>query len=124
MSRDALRVKFSLAELRTSSGKVPCVKLAVTHGDFHAGNLLICGDASLIVIDWTGCHVSDARFDVARTLLVIRAYGSEERRKLYLAEYERLAGEKLQHLDWFAALACSLRLRDVAIALSKGPEKL
>jgi aminoglycoside phosphotransferase (APT) family kinase protein len=113
-----------LAWLEERRDEAPCFKPAVIHGDFHAGNVLIRGDASLIVIDWTGCHVSDARFDVARTLLVVRAYGSEEARKLYLAEYERLAGEKLQHFDWFAALACSLRLRDVAIALSKGPEKL
>ena len=46
------------------------------------------------------------------------------RRMLYLAEYERLAGAHLQQLEWFEALACSLRLRDVVIALSNGPEKL
>jgi len=113
-----------LAWLGERRDDVPCLGPAVTHGDFHAGNLLLRDDGSVIVIDWTGCRVSDARLDLARTLLFIRAYGSEDRRMLYLAEYERLAGAQLQQLEWFEALACSLRLRDVVIALSNGPEKL
>jgi aminoglycoside phosphotransferase (APT) family kinase protein len=113
-----------LAWLEKRRDEVPCFKPVVIHGDFHAGNLLVCGDGSMVVLDWTGCQISDVRLDLARTLLFIRVYGSEERRMLYLTEYERLAGGKLQHLEWFEALGCSLRLRDVVIALSKGPEKL
>lgn len=114
----------TLTWLEKRRGEVPCIKPAVIHGDFHAGNLLIRHDGSVVVLDWTGCQVGDPRLDLARTLLFIRAYGSEERRKHYVAEYERLAGEQMQQLEWFEALACLLRLRDVVIALSKGPAKL
>jgi len=34
-----------LAWLQERRHEVPCVKPAVTHGDFHADNVLICGDA-------------------------------------------------------------------------------
>ena len=103
---------------------VPCFEPSVMHGDFHASNLLVREDGSVAVIDWTGCHVSDPRMDLALTLLAVRAFGSEDRRKYYLREYERLVGAKVQQIEWFETLACLWRLRTVLVSLSKGPDKL
>lgn len=104
--------------------QVPCAQAAVVHGDFHSGNVLVGASGAMVVIDWTGCNVSDPRLDLAKTLVFVRAYGTEERRQLYAREYERLSGKELRRIEWFEALACSLRLRDIVIALSKGPGKL
>jgi len=49
-------------------------KLAVLHWDFHPENIILCPDGSLMVIDWTGLQVSDLRFDVDWTLMLISAY--------------------------------------------------
>ena len=103
---------------------VPCREPSVMHGDFHANNILVRHDGSAVVIDWTGCQVSDPRMDLALTLLAVRIYGSVERRDYCLREYERLAGAKVQQIEWFETLACLWRLRTVTVSLSKGPEKL
>lgn len=45
--------------------------MAVCHGDYHPGNLLLT-EAGSVLIDWTGATRGDATADFARTTLMLR----------------------------------------------------
>lgn len=102
---------------------VPCPQPSLVHSDFHPFNILVRDDGSAVVIDWTGLHVSDSRFDLAWTLLLTSTHGSEEWRNRFLQEYERLAGAKVKQIEYFEVCACARRLFDVSVSLSEGAEK-
>lgn len=110
--------------LRARRDAVPCVRPSVVHRDFHFNNILLRADGSSAVIDWTGLHVSDPRIDLAWTSLLVRTHVSVQRRDYLLQEYERRTGAKIEHLEWFEALACLWRLRDVLLVLSGRTEDL
>jgi aminoglycoside phosphotransferase (APT) family kinase protein len=76
---------------------VQCSELAVLHWDFHPENIIRCPDGSLVVIDWTGLQLSDPRFDLAWTLMLISAYQGSQWRQSFLEAYERHAGELLEN---------------------------
>ncbi|MGQ9629147.1 MAG: phosphotransferase family protein [bacterium] len=62
--------------LRARRDQVPCPRPSPIHWDFHPANVLLRADGSAVVIDWTQIDISDARFDLAWTLvLVISAEG-------------------------------------------------
>jgi aminoglycoside phosphotransferase (APT) family kinase protein len=103
---------------------VPCRHPALVHGDFHPNNILLRDDGSAVVIDWAGIQVSDARFDLAWTLLLVGTRGSVEWRDAILQEYERLVGAKVEQIEWFETFGCLRRLRVMTVALSEGAEKL
>jgi aminoglycoside phosphotransferase (APT) family kinase protein len=103
---------------------VPCQRPSLVHWDFHPFNVLLRDDGSAVVVDWPGLHVSDARFDVAWTLMLTRSYVGVEWRDRILQEYERLAGAKVEQIDYFEVCACGRRLLDLAVSLSEGAEKL
>src|SRR5215813_11401432 len=113
-----------IAWLEEGRDAVRCLRPALVHGDFHSNNILLRDDGSAVVIDWTELQVSDARFDVAWTLLLSRTYVSVEWRHRILQEYERLVGAKVEQIEWFETFACMRRLRMVTVALSEGAEKL
>ena len=77
-----------------------------------------------VVIDWTALEISDSRFDLAWTLLLVSTYEGEEWRDLVLQEYERLAGIRVEQIAYFDVAACARRLSSIVISLSEGPEKL
>jgi len=104
--------------------RVPCARPAPVHWDFHPGNLLLRADGSATVIDWTQIQVSDPRFDLAWTLMLVGAAEGWEWRDRILAEYERLVGAPVQELDWFEVAACGKRLFSVIVSLAAGPEAL
>jgi aminoglycoside phosphotransferase (APT) family kinase protein len=104
--------------------QVPCHRPSLIHWDFHPGNILLCEDKSAVVIDWTQLSISDYRFDLAWTLLLIGAYEGMEWRDIILREYERLAGVRTEQLEYFDVFACAKRLLSIAVSLSEGPEKL
>jgi aminoglycoside phosphotransferase (APT) family kinase protein len=129
-AHDAL-AQFSLlgfrpivAWLEERRDAVPCQQPALVHGDFHPNNILLRDDGSAVVIDWAGLQVSNARFDLAWTLLLTGTHGSVEWRDAILQEYERLVGAKVEQLEWFETFACLRRLRVVTVSLSEGAEKL
>jgi aminoglycoside phosphotransferase (APT) family kinase protein len=76
------------------------------------------------VIDWTGLDISDSRFDLAWTLLLVSTHEDEEWRDLVLQGYERLAGISVEQIAYFDVAVCARRLLSVVISLSEGPEKL
>ncbi|MBI5033967.1 MAG: phosphotransferase family protein [Chloroflexi bacterium] len=110
-----------LAERRDS---IPCYKPSPTHNDFHPNNVLVQKDGSPIVIDWTGFQISDARFDLAWTLVLAEAYRGSAWRERILREYESFSGAQVDALDCFIVFACVRRLFDVTTSLLHGAEKM
>jgi aminoglycoside phosphotransferase (APT) family kinase protein len=113
-----------LAWLESRRDQVPCHHPSPVHLDFHPGNILLRDDGSAVVIDWTQFGVSDSRFDLAWTLLLVGTHESMEWRDAILQEYERLARAHVEQLEFFEVFACAKRLSSVAISLSEGPEKM
>lgn len=103
---------------------VPCSQPSVVHFDFHPKNILLRDDGSAVVIDWPGLNVTDARFDLGWTLLLTYAYLGKGWLERILREYERLAGGKIERVEFFEVFACVRRLFDVTVSLSEGAEKL
>jgi aminoglycoside phosphotransferase (APT) family kinase protein len=104
---------------------VPGGSLAVCHWDFHPENMLQReADGALFVIDWTGLEVTDPRFDLAWTLLLIGCVEGAQIREPMLRGYERAAGHPVEGLEFFDAAASLRRLFSVVVSLAVGPEKL
>lgn len=104
--------------------EVPCAYPSVVHGDFHPFNMLVREDGSAVVIDWSGCHVTDARFDLGWTLTLASAYHGVEWRQRILKEYERVAKANIDRIEYFEVCAYARRLFDISVSLSQGPDKL
>jgi aminoglycoside phosphotransferase (APT) family kinase protein len=103
---------------------VPCPRPSVTHQDYHPENVLVRDDGLAVIIDWTNVAISDARFDLAWTLVLVSSYEGIEWRDRMLQEYERLAGAKVEQFEVFEVAACARRLASVVISLADGPEKM
>ena len=110
--------------LAARRSQLPCRQPAVLHWDFHPNNILIQPDGRAFVIDWPGCQVSDARFDLAWTLLLANSYVGPDLRNAILEEYQRLAGAALEGMEIFEVFASLRRLNDVLVSLSQGAEKM
>ncbi len=102
----------------------PSKRPSVVHWDYHPGNILLREDGSAVVVDWTQVDVSDSRFDLAWTLLLVSTYEGREWHGRILHEYERLAGAKVEQLAFFEVYACLKRLYSVVASLTHGPETL
>jgi aminoglycoside phosphotransferase (APT) family kinase protein len=103
---------------------VPCERPSVIHWDYHPGNILLSDDGAPVVVDWTQVDVSDSRFDLAWTLLLVSTHENETWHRRILLEYERLAGTKVEQLAFFEVFACLKRLYSVVVSLAHGPESL
>jgi aminoglycoside phosphotransferase (APT) family kinase protein len=101
-----------------------CTHPAIVHLDLHPGNVLIRPDGSPEVIDWTQVEVSDPRFDLAWALLLIDTHEGAQWRPVFQAEYERLLGMPVEHLELFDVVACAKRLFSVYLSMVSGPETL
>lgn len=97
---------------------------SIAHWDFHPNNILIKADGSAFVIDWTGFTVTDFRFDLAWTLLLIGTYQGMQWREQILREYERQAAIKVMDLEFFDVAACLRRLVSIVVSIHFGAEKL
>jgi len=110
--------------LEARRDRVPCPRPSPIHWDFHPANVLLRDDGSAVVIDWTQVGVSDSRFDLAWTLLLVGSYEGLSWRERILREYERLAGVSVEQMAYFDVAACLKRLFSVVVSLSDGAEKL
>jgi aminoglycoside phosphotransferase (APT) family kinase protein len=116
---------FPIVEwLEARRDELSCLRPSPVHLDFHPNNILIGSDGSAGVIDWGNIDVSDSRFDLAWTLVLVSSYEGAEWRDRILREYERLAGTKVEQIECFEVFACAKRLASVVISLLDGPEKL
>ena len=114
----------SVEWLMERRGSVPCEQPSVVHWDYHPANIILRDDGSAAVLDWTQVDVSDSRFDLAWTLLLVSTYEDAVWHGCILHEYERLAGAKVEQLAFFEVFACLKRLYSVAASLRYGPETL
>ena len=115
----------AVAWLRRRAADVRCERLSVTHGDYHCWNVLLRErDDALFVIDWTQAGISDYRFDLGWTLVLMRTNFGREMRDATLAGYERASGRAVPDPDFFEAAAALRRAASIAIALTAGPESL
>lgn len=106
--------------LETKRNELFCLEPAPVHLDFHPNNILLRGDGSAVVIDWTGFDVSDARFDLAWTLVLSYAYLGAEWRDQVLKGYELMGGKQVEQIEIFEVFACLRRLYEMHISLSQG----
>ncbi|MCD4776716.1 MAG: phosphotransferase [Candidatus Aegiribacteria sp.] len=66
--------KSAMKWLEERRDLVPCGKPCPVHLDFHPGNVIIRDDGKNFVIDWTQVSVSDYRFDLSWTMLLMSTY--------------------------------------------------
>jgi len=99
-------------------------RASLVHWDFHPHNILLTEDQEAFVIDWTGLDLTDYRFDLAWTLLLILSYKGKDWRDRVLREYERQAGQPVDGLEYFDAIASFRRLFSVVGSLALGAEKM
>jgi aminoglycoside phosphotransferase (APT) family kinase protein len=109
------------AERRNS---IPCSQPSVVHLDFHPNNVMLQTDGQAFVIDWSQVSLSDARFDLAWTLVLASAYIGEEWRDQILAGYESYLGERIDRIEVFEAFACIRRLFIIVACLTHGAATL
>ncbi len=110
--------------LKKRSSDVRCEWLSVIHFDYHPNNVLMRDDGEAFIIDWTSIDVADFRFDLAWTILLTSTYGNPEAREIILDEYERIAGRKIEQIEYFEVVASFRRLFIIAVSLSDGSAKL
>lgn len=113
-----------VAWLEARRDHVPCTRPAPIHWDFHPANILLREDGSAVVIDWTQFEVSDARFDLAWTMLLVGSQQDPQWRNRILQEYQRLSGAEVEEIEYFEVIACIKRLASIAITLAGNAEKL
>lgn len=129
-ARDALR-QYSAIDLypvlnwlEARRDALDCHRPSPVHQDFHPGNILVRADDRAVVIDWTDFSVSDYRFDLAWTLMLVNAYSGQEQRAAILEEYEKQMASQVQEIETFEVFACASRLFVVFVSLSEGAQRL
>jgi len=113
-----------LAWLAEHRDALPCTGPSVVHSDFHPGNILLRPDGSAVVIDWPSLQVTDARFDIAWTLLLAYAHMGRDWRDRILNEYEKIEGKGVDQIEVFEVAACARRLFDISVSVSEGAQKM
>lgn len=68
---DHAEIAAALARVEELAGRMESRDPRVCHGDFHPLNVVVDGDAA-VVIDWSDAGVGDRHGDVARTSLLFR----------------------------------------------------
>ena len=109
--------------LETRSSDVPCERLSLTHGDYHPNNVILREDGAAFVIDWGATDIADYRSDLAWTLLLTSTYGYPEIREIIFSEYQRIAGYRVEEIEYFEVMAAFRRLFDISVSLSNGAIK-
>ncbi len=97
-------------------------RLAVAHWDFHPWNVLLRADGTPAVIDWTTSEVTDSRFDLAWTLLLVTSAAGEKTRSAVLKGYERLVGQPVIDLEFFEVATALRRISSMVVSLLVGSE--
>jgi len=94
------------------------------HFDFHPGNILLKPDGAAIVIDWSGFDITDSRFDLAWTLVLLSSYEGSTWRDKILNKYEQLQEKTVKNINYFEVYACVRRLFTVVTSVQDGSEKM
>ncbi|MBD3182413.1 phosphotransferase [Candidatus Poribacteria bacterium] len=111
--------------LKDKAGSVKCNRLSVIHLDYHPQNIMIRkDDKNIFVIDWTNINVSDYRYDLAWTLLLIGTYDDQQVREIVFNEYRNISGENIENMDFFDVMACFRRLFSISVSIFSGSENM
>jgi len=113
-----------LSWMREHRHTVKRQRTAVVHYDFHPSNILLRIDGSMVVVDWTGLQVTDARFDLAWTLLLAHMYAGDRVSDQILNEYEGHSGDRVQGMGIFIVAAILRRLFTVIVSIEQGAEQM
>jgi aminoglycoside phosphotransferase (APT) family kinase protein len=113
-----------LAWLKANAVSVTAQPPAPIHWDFHPANVLVDDDGNYTVIDWTQFELSDARFDLAWTLVLVGSQAAWDHATRLLAGYEEAAGAPVADLAFFEAAACAKRLVAILVSLRYGAESM
>ena len=103
---------------------VTCARLSLTHGDYHPKNVLLRSDGAPFIIDWGGADIADFRSDLAWTLLLMSTYVDPEIREVVLGEYKRIAGQRIEQIEYFEVMAIFRRLFDISVSLTEGASEM
>jgi len=76
------------------------------------------------VLDWSGFEISDARFDLAWTLVLVSSYEGAVWRERILGTYEHQMGAPIQQIEYFEVYACVRRLFSIVASIQGGADKL
>jgi aminoglycoside phosphotransferase (APT) family kinase protein len=102
--------------------------LGLMHWDFHHENILVGEQDCAWVIDWTQLQVSDVRFDLAWTLVLLASERDVETAHAVRAGYFAQRGwdesQVAEELRFFEAAASLKRLVSVLISLKSGADSL
>jgi len=99
-----------------------CTQPAPVHRDFHPKNILLRPSGAPVVIDWTTFAVSDARFDLAWTLLLVDMHLNTAIRHQIHQLYDAIRGQPVEQMECFLVTACFRRLIDFALSVTAGSE--
>ncbi len=113
----------SIDWLRDHVAQIEPLGPTVIHWDFHVGNVLVTPDGATHVVDWTQIAVTDPRFDVAWTELLLTMAIDTSAAQAFRTEYERQT-RPLADMEFFETAAAIKRLFSVAVSLREGPESL
>ncbi|HXF61736.1 MAG TPA: phosphotransferase family protein [Caldilineaceae bacterium] len=111
------------AWLRANVQQVRPVALTPVHWDFHPANVLVADERRYCVIDWTQFELTDPRYDLAWTLLLIGTQANWTAAAAVRQGYEALNGP-VEDLVFFEAAASAKRLFAVLVSLMQGAETL
>lgn len=101
-----------------------CESPSLIHFDFHPANIMLRSDGTAVVLDWSGFNISDARLDLAWTLVLMNAYGGTDSRNNTLQAYQRLLGSSVKQINYFEVFACVRRLFSIVGSIQGGAEKM
>ena len=110
--------------LRDRRDDVPCDQPCPIHFDFHPANILLRPDGSAVVLDWSGFEISDARFDLAWTMVLVSSYEGAIWRERILDAYEHQIDAPIQQIEYFEVFACVRRLFSIVASVQGGADKL
>ena len=110
--------------LRDRRDEVPCDQPSPIHFDFHPANMMLRPDGTAVVLDWSSFDISDARFDLAWTLVLVSSYEGAAWRENILGVYEERLGATVQQIEYFEVYACVRRLFSIVASIQGGAEKL
>ncbi|MCD4848451.1 MAG: phosphotransferase [Candidatus Aegiribacteria sp.] len=114
--------KSAMCWLEERRDSVPCGKPCPVHLDFHPANVIIRDDGKNFVIDWTQVSVSDLRFDLSWTMLLMSTHMERKWRDLVLNEYQKQSGSPVDSIEYFEVFSCVKRLLSIYLSLNAGPE--
>jgi aminoglycoside phosphotransferase (APT) family kinase protein len=96
---------------------IDMVPPSLLHMDFHGMNVMLRGDGSEAVIDWSLSRIGDHRMDLGWTMLLYTTFGEEVFRGPILAEYSEQSGEEVADLEFFEVIAATRRIIDFALTV-------